>query len=338
MKNIDQLFNQFNKSTPGCAIAVVKNDTILLQKNFGLADVPNNIPITKDTAFRLASLTKPFTTMAIMIIKERALVSYDDSIRKYLPKLPLFWKNVTIRTLLTHTSGSPDHEKPLYKMVKFEEEPTISDAFKILQTEKQLVFQPGTRFAYSDAGYVLLALVIEKITQQKYADFLDKNVFQKLNLRNTFVMDETKPNKKTRAYGYRKIKNAWELYDYDPLNYIVGDEGIYSSISDLTIWQKAWMKDLLVSQKTLDEALSLQILSDGQKGRCGFSWFIEKRNGRKIIFQDGFWVGFNNIMLTDVTSNTTVIMLSNTTMFPGEKKKVNLARAILDIVTKENML
>lgn len=333
MINKNLLFKQFNQNTPGCAVSIVRNEKVEFEQYIGLADLQNQTPITETTAFRLASLTKPFTAMAIMILKEKGLLSFDDTLGSFFPDFPRYGKDITLRQLLSHTSGIPDHEKPLYKRIKKGYEPTIYDALDVLKKEKTLLFPSGTKYEYSDAGFVVLALVIEKVSREKYGTFLEENIFKPLKMKNTLVVDETKPEIKNRAFGYTKRNNKWELYDYDPLNYVVGDEGIYSTGKDLPLWQKAWTEELLVSRKTLNEALENKTLKNGGKSRCGFSWFIEELRGKRIVFHDGFWVGFNNIMLTDCNKDATIIMLSNTTEFEGEKKKIDTALKIVESVS-----
>ncbi len=331
MKNniLKELFPRFSNETPGIAVLIEKAGKVIVKDCLGISNLETQKSITSSTAFRLASLTKPFTAMAIMILKEMGQLNFDDKLSLFFPKFPAYGKNITIRQLLTHTSGLPDHEAPLYKKINKGDEPTIYNALEVLSQEKKLLFKSGTRYTYSDSGFVILALIIEKVSCLTYSKFLNKYIFKPLQMENTVVFDETKPTIPNRAYGYRRKNNQWELYDYDPLNYIVGDEGIYSTISDLEKWNQCWVKNILVSNKTLAEALTPAKLNTGFLSRCGFSWFIDEKNGRKIIFQTGSWVGFNNIMLTNIKTNTTIIVLSNTTSFPTEKDKVNLALTIL---------
>lgn len=327
MKNINSLFQQFKKNTPGCAVCVIQNNKILFKQCFGLANLENKSPITPDTAFRLASITKPFTAMAIMILKEQNKLDFDDPVTKFIPDFPAYGDNVTIRQLLTHTSGMPDHEAPLYKQIKKRGEPTIYDSLEILKKRRRLLFGSGKKYTYSDSGYVVLAIIIEIVSGLKYSAFLKKYIFKPLRMNNTIVLDETKPSINNPALGYKRKRNSWILYDYDPLNFIVGDEGIYSTIRDLAKWNRAWNTNVLVGKQVLGEALSPFVLYSGKNGLCGFSWFIDEK--REIRFQDGFWVGFNNIMLTKLDTNSTVIMLSNTNEFAGEEKKVETALTIL---------
>lgn len=323
---ISNLFPKFSATTPGCAIGVVQDGKLVFKWNVGLAGVEKKRPITSLTQFRLASLTKPFTAMAIMLLKEKEELRFEDTLDMFFPNFPHYGKKITIRQLLTHTSGMPDHEQPLYKTLKKDEEPTLFDALRVLLCEQETLITPGSNYLYSDAGYVVLAIIIEKVTGRNYRDFLAENIFVPLKMENTLVVDETKPDIKNRAYGYQKKANTFIAYDYDPLNYIVGDEGIYSTVEDLAKWWPAWTTEILVNKNTLKQALQRQKLANGSLGRCGFSWFVDEQ----FVFHDGFWVGFNNIILTNLETNTTVILLSNTTEFPTEEKRITIALRILN--------
>lgn len=330
--NLNNIFNKNVSPAPGYAIAILNSDRLLFNRCEGLANLKTIEPITLNTAFRTASLTKQFTAMAIMILKERKLINFDYTIEQYLPIFPIYGKNITIRQLLTHISGIPDHEQALYKSIKPYQEPSIYESLAILMRQKKLLFKSGDKFQYSDSGFVLLAIIIEKLSGMSYSDFLSQNIFAPLGMNNTIVVDETKPKINNRAKGYKLNKGIWEDNDYDPLNFIVGDEGIYSTINDLIIWKNAWQEDILISYKTLSEAMKSSILNDGATGRCGFSWFIENKKRSKIIYQTGTWVGFNNIMLTDVVNKKTVIVLSNCTVFPFGKNRIKIALDIINSV------
>lgn len=297
----------FSKDSPGCSVCVLQNEKIVFRKCFGMANLKNRTKIKFNTAFRLASLTKQFTARAITILEEKGKLDLDDQLKKIFPDFPAYGKDISVRNLLTHTSGIPDHETPLYKKTRIGEEPTIYDSFKILEERKRLLFKPGSKYKYSDAGYVLLALIIEKASGLKYSKFLKKYIFKPLGMNRTIVVDETKPIVKNRAFGYRMQNKKWKLYDYDPLNYIVGDEGIYSTVTDLAKWN------------------SLLKQTDWISNFCGF---VDKQ--RKVRYQTGSWVGFNNIILSDMKKNITIILLSNTTNFKEEDKKIDIALKILN--------
>lgn len=324
-KNINSLFSQFNKNTPGCSVIVLKNNLIVFQDSYGMANLEKSIPNEQNTAFRLASLTKPFTAMAIMLLVEKQLMKLTDTLPKFFADFPTYGSSITIEQLLSHISGMPDHEKPLYKKFKLGDEPTIYDSLSVLKKQEKYLFKPGTKYKYSDAGFVVLALIIEKVSGKRYADFLRDNIFQPLNMLSTVVLDETKPEIKNQAIGYKKSGKTYEIWDYDLLNYIVGDEGIYSTTIDLAKWIDAWKTEKLVSKKMLSSALSNRICRNGKKSRCGFSWFIETTQNNEYIYHDGFWVGFTNIIFWNKKTDTTIIVLTNTNIYDTEKKRLDLA-------------
>lgn len=339
--------------TPGNAMAVVKDGKTVLMKTAGLADLDREISITTKTAFRLASLSKQFTAIAVMILAERKKLNLEDKLTDFFSDYPAYCKKVTVRQLLTHTAGIPDHEKPLYKLINQGKniwgydrsakytEPTIYDVLEVLKTEPNPLFQPGTQYKYSDAGYVLLALIIERVSGVSYREFLRQNVFSPLGMDNSDVLDQTKPKIKNRALGYKTMRlprpaafdaagtrndnELFEKFDYDPLNFIVGDEGMYSSIEDMIKWSRAWDEEILVSRKSLTEAMTPARLANGELGKVGFSWLIGTYRSRKIVYQDGSWMGFRNIILKIPEQKLAVIILSNRTDLDTEQQRISLA-------------
>lgn len=329
---MNRLTPALSESTPGYACLIGEGSTLLFEEYLGLADYERKIPITQNTVFRTASLSKQFTAMATMLLYEKGKLSFDDALNKYFNDYPSYGKQVTIRHMLAHTGGIPDHEKPLYQILKEGDEPTIHNVLEVLKMQKKPRFQPGTHYEHSDAGYVLLALIIEKISERKYGDFIRDYIFKPLGMENSIVLDERKPFIAERAYGYQ-FKNGWQLYDYDPLNYIVGDEGVYSTVRDLFQWRQAWFSPLLVSEKVLKYGFHTGILSDGSESECSFGWFVKKLKKITWLYHTGTWVGFNNIMINFVEPEVTVILLSNTTHFPTEKEKVDFAMEMLKRAT-----
>lgn len=329
MKVLNKLFAQYNNAAPGCSIAVAREGKIILKESYGCSDIKNNILNTSQTAFRLASLTKQFTAMVILMLWEKNKLKLDQKIKDFLPSLPEYADNITIRQLICHTSGIPDHEEPLYRSISKKDEPTIYDSLKVLEKESKTHFDPGSKQEYSNAGYVLLALIIENITQLTFREVITDYICNPLNMHNTLVVDEIKPFIPHRAFGYKKRENNYELHDYDQLNYIVGDEGIYSSVIDMCKWGTAWFNDILVSKKLLKKVANEQRLNNYSDINFGLGWFIKKVDGVKFLYHTGSWVGFNNIMILEPKSKTTVVFLSNTNDFPDEEDKWQIGMKIL---------
>lgn len=349
MKNITNLINSLlekseftfdskSRFEPGFAAVVLKDNNVVWQKCSGLADVGRRIPITQGTNFRLASLSKQFTAMAVLILIERKKLNFENKLVDFFSDYPAYGNKVLVKQLLTHTAGIPDHEKPLYRAIRSGDEPTIYDALEILKSQPSPLFPPGSKYKYSDAGYVLLALIIEKVSGFSYREFLKQNVFLPLQMVNSDVLDQTKPRIKNRAVGYkitrlphpakggaRNDDKCFDEFDYDPLNYIVGDEGVYSSIEDMIKWNRAWSEEVLVSKKSLSVTMTPARLVNGEFGKARFSWLIRNYRGRKIVYQSGSWVGFRNILLMLPKKSLTVILLSNRTDFNNEKQRIAAA-------------
>ncbi|NTU46644.1 beta-lactamase family protein [Candidatus Roizmanbacteria bacterium] len=273
---------------PGYALYILHKGCLAYEKYIGYADMEKNMLIDKRTNFRLASITKLFTAQAIEILERQNVITYKTKLVDIFPQISMYLKPVTIYSLLTHTSGIPDHEKNLYTLLE-KTEPTLYDAWRVLQTKKKLLFPCGSKFQYSDAGYVVLALIIEHITRKKYSTYVSENIFQPFQMNTTMVLDETKPTIPFRALGYSYSKRSYKIYDYNPLNYIVGDEGIYSNIEDLIKWLSAFSKN-----------------------DRNFGWFQEDKN---ILWCSGSWVGFRNTIMLDTKKETIAIFLSNSTKF-----------------------
>jgi len=334
-KNIDfiNFLNQQPKLQsdlePGFATVVLKNNQVVWQKCVGMSDIDKKIPITPITNFRLASLSKQFTAMAVMILAERKKLNPENKLTDFFSDYPAYGNKVTVRQLLTHTAGIPDHEKQLYQKIRPRGEPTMVDALEVLKNQPDPLFMPGNKYQYSDAGYVLLALIIEKVSGLSYRNFLKQNIFSPLGMTNSDVLDQTKPKINNRVLGYKNNDGKnFEVFDYDPLNYIVGDEGVYSSIEDMAKWSQTWEEEILVSQKCLAEAMTPAKLANGNFGKAGFSWLTGEFNGDKIVYQDGSWVGFRNIILKIPEQKLTVVILSNRTGLDTERQRISVAYSV----------
>ncbi|MFH4967311.1 serine hydrolase domain-containing protein [Gaetbulibacter sp. M240] len=240
-KKIDSLFDGYNeKPSPGIAIGIMLNDEILLSKGYGLANLEHKIPISSSTSFNIASASKQFTAYAIAKLENEGKLSFEDDIRKYLPKLHAFEETITIDNLLFHTSGIRGvHILRGYIEGKIEVRKIISQSelLKIIYNQRELNFKPGTATMYSNSGYILLSEIVEKVFGITFADYLKQNIFAPLGMDNTVLVDSYEQIIPKRAEPYRKENNEylrtegmlWEDY---------GNSGIYSTIEDLFKWQR----------------------------------------------------------------------------------------------------
>jgi CubicO group peptidase (beta-lactamase class C family) len=284
------------------SILVAEHGQMSYERGFGKADVKRNIAFTPNTPVYLASLTKQFTAMAIMMLAERHQLSYSDPLSKYLPEFPSYAAKVTIRNLLNHTSGIPDYvglglERPGL---------TNQDVLSALTRQESLGFPPGEKFEYSNSNYILLALIVEKVSGQPYRLFLRNGIFAPLGMKDTFVYDQPRPEFARRARGYNRFGDD---SDYDLLTY--GEGGIYSTVPDLFKWDQALYTEKLVKPATLDEAFTRCKLNDGSSANYGFGWAIGEYNGEPTYSHAGRYGGFNTYIKRFPKERTSIIFLTN---------------------------
>ncbi len=284
-------------------ILVAEKGKILFKGAFGYGDYEAKRKLVVESPCYLASVSKQFTAMGIMILKEKGKLSYEDPLTKYFPEFPDYAKNVTIRQMLHHTSGVANH----YSLGIYKPGLTNADVFQTLIKQENLDFTPGEKFSYSNGGYVLLAMIIEKVSGQSMPVFMQQNVFDPLKMNNTLVFDKSTPEIKNRAIGYTP---AWTLEDYEI--YTTGAGGMYSTVEDLFKWDQALYTNKLVSKKTLEEAFTSGKTNNGEETGYGFGWGInENPEGGKIVMHTGGLNGFRTIIGRDLQHERTVIALTN---------------------------
>ena len=253
------LKHQYPEDEPGVLVSVWHEDEEVLRVERGLADITQNRSLSGDSQMRIASLTKQFTAVAVMQLVEAGLVGLDDPVTEYLPDLAPAGDGVTIRHLLNHTSGLPHHTLVFMNegRVPYDEEandflfapagtrkddfmPTNEDVVGLLSEFPDPRFAPGSSWEYSNAGYVLLAQVIEAVAGEPYRDYLRGKLFKPLHMEDSGVFDETRPAPPRLTFSYRVLETGFEERDYSPFNLIHGDGGIYSTLYDLTKWRHAY--------------------------------------------------------------------------------------------------
>ncbi len=327
VQEVDQLLSPEDRNDiPGAAVLVVKDGQILLKKGYGLSNLENKKPITPDTAFLIGSITKQFTAMAIMMLVERAKLSYDDSICNYFPKFPPYAEAITIRHLLVHTSGLPDCEAILIarglidlnwprslKSKPSEFEPTVKDVLKVISQTEEPRFTPGTEWEYSNSGYVVLAQIVEIVSGQKFASFLEENIFEPLKMNRTVLCDKSRPTIKNSASSYLFSGGVYSEIDYAPQNAIYGHNNIYTTIEDMYKWDQALYTEELVSSSAIEEAFTSGKTNHGKDIHYGFGWRVGEAEGCKMLSHGGRWLGFRTGILRIPERHFTVVILANST-------------------------
>jgi CubicO group peptidase (beta-lactamase class C family) len=297
-------------------------------KAYGLANVEWENPITPDTVFAIASLTKQFTAVAIMMLKERGLVSLDSPLQTWLPDFPTDGRRVTLRHLLNHTSGLTSYERfPNYREIS-RLHLSLADVLERMKGHP-FEFEPGERYLYNNSGYVLLGAIIERASGLKYRDFLAREIFDPLGMSRTlYLFDETVVP--CRAAGYQNspdgIRNGFYV---SPTHYHAAG-GLGSTVRDLARWDRAVRGNMLISAESFAEMLRPTVLTDGSEYPYGYGWGTATYLGRRIYHHTGGRSGFAAHMLHLRDEDLTLILLSNLYLFPIDRVTRALLRCALN--------
>jgi CubicO group peptidase (beta-lactamase class C family) len=293
---------------PGLALLVARDGKIVRAQGFGFANLEHSVAVRPETVFQSGSVGKQFTATAIMMLVEERKIGLDDSITKYLPDAPATWKPVTIRNLLSHTGGFTDYPKDF----NFRKDYTEADLLKVVEGIP-LAFPPGTKWRYSNLGYLTLGVIIHQVTGQFYGDVLEERIFGPLGMQTTRVMSEADiiPN---RAAGYHLVKGQLKNQDWvSPTLNTTADGSLYFSILDLAKWDAALYTEILLKRPSLELMWTPVKLNDGQpnSGHYGFGWEITHPHGHRLIAHEGSWQGFETQISRYVDDKLTVVVLTN---------------------------
>ncbi len=301
-------------------ILVYKNGEVVFKNTSGLRSINPKDSLTLDSQFRLASVSKQFTGMAIMKLKEAGKLEYDQTVKSILPDFP--YADITVRHLLHHTSGLTDYErliannwKPADSTKRYilGNDEIIKEIYKV---NPELDFKTGEKWEYSNTGYLFLASIVEKVSGQHFSAFLKEQLLEPLKMNNTVLykyQEAADPNMPNRVFGYQTALNQEDLIpnDYDIVNDVRGDGGIYSTLEDLLTWNMALSNHTIISKSYLDEAFTPGKLNNGEETDYGFGWFIESKTEPRIVKHSGGWVGFGTYLYNEVDAKSGWIMLTN---------------------------
>ena len=311
--------NEFNGN-----ILIAEKGNIIFKKSFGLANESTKQPLNENSIFDLASVSKPFTAMAIVVLKENGKLNYDDKMSKYIPELSNY-DNVTVRHLLNHTSGLPDYFEIMDTVFDKSKIATNSDIINIFAKLKpHVLFEPNTKWEYSNTGYALLASIIEKVSGMSYGDYLHQIIFKPLEMTNSFVYNRRMSPKQIDNYAFGYIYTdslkrnilpdslAETKYVYW-LDGIVGDGTVNSTTTDLLKWDRALYTNKLCSQASVKEVFKPVTLLDETKSYYGLGWFIDlNKDYGTIVKHKGGWPGYVTFIDRHIDNDKTIIILQNT--------------------------
>jgi CubicO group peptidase (beta-lactamase class C family) len=350
-RQIDAVFSGVSSpDAPGLAALVRKNGRTVFERGYGVRDLRSKAKIDGHTNFRLASFTKQFTAMAVMLLVHDGKLHYDDTLTEIFPDFPAYGNTISVRNLLNHTSGLPDYEDLMDALEKttgpvWTPEKQIQDAevLELLKKEKIGKFAPGTSWSYSNSGYVVLGLIVARVSGKSYGDFLRERIFAPLKVNHTLVFQKGKNAVANRAFGHSKDGSALKETDQSSTSATLGDGGIYSNLEDLAKWDDALRNHSLLSEKEFQPALSPVKLNDGSAPHWprepnddnlhpgkpvsyGFGWFRDPYQGHSRIWHTGSTVGFRAVIERFTEGDgLTVIVLCNRADLEPEKLALRVA-------------
>jgi len=294
-------------------VLLSKNGEVIFSESYGYDSVEAVNPLTEHSSFNLASVSKQFTAMGIMLLHKHSKLKYSDKLSEHIPELA-YYKDITIQHLLHHTSGLPDYMQLVARHRNEADIFTTPEMVALYQREQpRLNFEPGSKFQYSNTGYVLLSEIIERVSGESFQSFMSSNIFKLLNMKDTQVfnlLSESGPT--NRVYGY---KNSWWLFggkkfsqDLNFFDGVAGDGGVYSSAQDLYLWHSALNDGALLSNELYSTAYTPAKLTDGSQTKYGFGWFINSDNS---VEHAGGWQGFTSYIHRNLEKDELIIILDN---------------------------
>jgi len=327
---VDTIFSEFRENTPGVSVLIKKDGKVIFKKGYGLANLENKTPITPKTNFRLASITKQFTAYSIMLLEQERKLSFDDNLTRFFPDFPSYGRKITIRNILHHTSGLLAYEENVDDTVTAQLKD--EDVLKILMKQDSTYFEPGTKHRYSNSGYVLLALIVEKLSGKTFAEFLKERLFTPLNMTKSIAYEKGVSEVSNRAFGYTKTDSGFVFTDQSLYSAVLGDGGIYSSTLDLVKWDSEISNPVLLPKKKFESALQKFCLPNGDTVNYGFGWRLDPYRNFERPYHTGGTSGFSNIYMKIPALDLTIIVLINIRNYDAK----GYAEKIADIFIDEN--
>lgn len=315
---------------PGISLAVAKNGQPLYVKSYGVATLEHAVAATPETVYQIGSIGKQFTAVAVMMLADDHKLDLDDPLEKYLPEVPPTWGRVTLRLMLNHQSGIPQFTTPERQLLDLVHDYTDSELLR-LAAGQPLDFEPGTDVSYSDTGYVLLGLVINRVSGMFYGDFLQQRVFGPLGMKQTRVISDHDIIRH-RASGYEKAANG-ALYNQSyvsPALNRTADGSLYSTVLDLMKWDRALFGDAILPQAQLERMWRVDAHRNGGRPlyHYGYGWENNRLRDHRLVEYDGNWQGFQAVMSRYVDKKLTVILLTNLSLCRTER----LSHAVAGLV------
>jgi CubicO group peptidase (beta-lactamase class C family) len=308
---VDEIFKDWSKpDAPGASVAVIRNGEIVFQKGYGSANLEYGIAVTADTVFHVASVSKQFTAMALVLLEQDGKLSLEDDIRRYLPELPDYGPSVTIRQLLQHTGGIRDQWQTLaIAGWRLDDVITQKQILRVLFRQKELNFAPGKEHLYSNGGYTLAAEIVARAAGKPFPQFCEERIFKPLAMTRTHFHDDHKRVVRDRAYSYSRSGSAWEA---SPLNYAnAGATSLFTTSPDLVRWLDNFREPKVGKRSGVDRLQEQAVLADGRKIEYALGVSVGKYRGLKTVSHGGGDAGYRTYVVWFPEHQLGVAVLGN---------------------------
>ena len=334
-ERVDKLFSAWDKpDSPGCALAIVHSGRIIYKRGYGMANLEHNIPITPQSVFYIGSVSKQFVALAVALLANQGKLSLDDDIRKYLPEIPDYGTPITIRHLIHHTSGLRDYltleDIAGVPFGNFHEQ----DVLELIARQKELNFAPGEEYLYSNSGYFLLGVIVERSSGRTLRKFAEESIFQPLGMKNSHFHDDYQSLIKNRASGYfpaggGRFRNFISTFD------CIGSGGLFTSVEDLFLWDQNFSHKRVGGEEVIDIMYTRGTLNSGKKLDYAFALNIGSYKGLRTVSHGGALEGYRAAFLRFPEQRFSVICLSNLSSFDPMKLSYQVADVYLADQFKE---
>jgi len=310
-RKVDSLFNRYTTTTPGCAVAIIKNGELVFKKGYGMANLEYNVPITSSSVFHIASESKQFVAFCMLLLEQQGKLSVDDDIRKYLDYVPDFGKKITIRQLIHHTSGLRDQWQLLANAGwQLDDVITQEHVIKLISKQQRLNFDPGEEHLYCNTGYTLMAEIVKKASGLSLREYTDKYIFNPLEMNSTHFHDNYRELVPNRTYSYSP-KGSKE-YQHSVLSYsIVGATSLFTTVEDEAKWVMNYEHAKVGGKELVEKMYSYGILNSGKKLTYAFAISIDVYQGWKRIGHGGSDAGYRTYTCRFPEQQLGIIVFSN---------------------------
>lgn len=312
MAHVDSLVQRvLNKHRFNGNVLVAFKGYPIVRISKGYRNIFTKEPMNHETAFQLASVSKAFTAMAVLILQDRGKINIENPLQQYIPEFP--FKDITIRNLLQHTSGLQNYMYFVDSYWDKEKSLAYEDVLKLLKEHNtSLSFTPGRRYHYNNTGYAMLGMLVERVSAMPFHQFVKLNIFDPLGMEHSFVWNKSvMDTAKNVAVGFARRGVRYKIFSHDPLDEIGGDKSVYSTIDDLLTWEQAWSESKLISDSLIRLAFTKTVTGRNRFHDYGMGWRFSVVDNKQVIYHNGLWNGFTSSLTRYVEDSITIILINN---------------------------